>query len=151
MCSVSSPCNSFCSQELHTYSLSFSIPSKIKISMQFDVLQLLRNALPSHFWKHLVACFVCIFISMRKDLRHPYMCSPLPDISYTFSIFLSWLQTFICILEMNLPAFTGTWYAWWRIVLRKRARFRVRSQSLKSREESHHIDSPALKMRQCQS
>lgn len=67
-----------------TYTLSFSIPSKIKISMQFDVLQLLRNALPSHFWKHLVACFVCIFISMRKDLRHPYMCSPLPDISYAF-------------------------------------------------------------------
>lgn len=53
--------------------------------MQLSVLQLLRNAsLPSHFLKHLVACFVCRFISTRKDLRYPYMCSPLPDISYAF-------------------------------------------------------------------
>lgn len=55
--------------------------------MQLGMLQLLRNALPSHFLKHLVACFVCMFISMRKDLRHSYMCSSFPNISYSFLYF----------------------------------------------------------------
>lgn len=55
--------------------------------MQFRVLQLFRNALPSHFLKHLVACFVCEFIFMRKDLRHPHMCAPLSNILYAFQYF----------------------------------------------------------------
>lgn len=107
--------------------------------MQFSVLQFLRNALASHFLKHLVACFVCMFLSMRKDLGHPYLCSPLPEISYAFLYPLLATNIFICILEMNLPVI-GTWYAWWKIVLRKMAHLHACSQSLKSREESRHID-----------
>lgn len=82
-----------------------------------------------------------MFISMRKYLRHPHMCTHSPIFHILFYIPLLATNIFICILEMNLAVVIVTWCGWWRIVLGEMAHVHVCIQRVWRAGKIHsHVD-----------